>query len=218
MVTEWITTAANVVIAFGVLIGIHQLIATNKQIELLTKQLDTANKQLDLLGTELKADHDRSRREMAIEVINNWINSANLGYSGLENFVESLTPNCCDDLWNKKEVTVDARHAVYISNVLNCEIPILDSFIKLNPEYARKIRANIVEYLNCLEAIACAWRYNVADQEILEEEFKTIILLNNGEISMNNFISRTGVYPSLKLWTKKIYQKRNEHSVRPPTA
>ena len=196
MTIELISALANVVIATGVIIGIRQV---------------------KLLAFEIKADHDKSRREMAIELISQWANTSDELSVGLCAFVESLNANGCEALWNKHELSVDADHAGFLSQFSKAELPISGAIVKLDSDSTRRVRSYIVDHLNRLEAISCAWRYNVADQEMLEEEFKSI-LLHGGDIVMNNFVSRTGIYPSLKLMTQALQKKALAGSIRAPSA
>lgn len=196
MTIELISALANLVIATGVIIGIRQV---------------------KLLAFEIRADHDKSRREMAIELISQWANTTDEKSIGLCAFVESLNSNGCEALWNKHELSVDAAHAGFLSKFSNTELPVSGAVVKLDSESAKRVLSHIIHDLNRLEAIACAWRYNVADQEMLEEEFKSIIL-HGGDIRMNNFISRTEIYPSLKLLSHTLQKKALSGSIRAPSA
>jgi len=52
--------------------------------------------------------------------------------------------------------------------------------------------------------MASAWRHNIADKEILEEEFYDIVFLRNGKVTFEGFIIASGAYPSLREFAKAL--------------
>ena len=61
------------------------------------------------------------------------------------------------------------------------------------------LRMIAVRYLNLLETVATAWRHNVADRDIIEEEFRKIVVPKTNVFILENYRKVSGaLIPSLR--------------------
>lgn len=79
--------------------------------------------------------------------------------------------------------------------------------IEVPAEVAKKLRVQLSRYLNLLEIVATTWRHGIADREIIEEEFKSIISKNTHTFVMEDFRKATGIYPSIREMCDEMERK-----------
>jgi hypothetical protein len=177
---EWITAVMTTVIAISVFIAWRQL----------------------------RADHERSRRERAIELILEWAMSLNPKASISRKFVETLNEEQSLSLSKQESFNVEEKYKTLLSGCLEeCE----DSFksesgrITLTHRQITSIRWEVISYLNKLEAILSAWRHNVADKDIIEEQFKYLIRPEDGHELLPNFLKVVGnYYPAISEFARHL--------------
>lgn len=179
-----------------------------------------------LLWKRIKASHERSRREKTIELLVFFTRETNYSGSGISPvraFVESLDRNQCESLQQKKKFVVSANLRNVFSECLLAfdlvpteHIPQKGGDIEVTTEVVKKIRYRLIHYLNVLETIAAAWRHDVGHQEILEEEFISIISRKKNSFVLEDFRYATGIYPSLEAFVQVLKQRQKEDQKAKP--
>ena len=96
---EWITAIATAVSSGAIILLWFQT-------SLLKEQGRTALAQLDLLKQEITADHERSRRQNAIALLQHWTVQLNRELSSARKLVERLDAAQCRDLFAGKSIKV----------------------------------------------------------------------------------------------------------------
>lgn len=174
-----------------------------------------------LILTQLRADHERSRRELAVKLLQEWTKGLKLECSAVVALVVTLSAEQCDDLAKRKSLSLDDDHRHINRNaVLRCleftyknegfEIDkiIHGSKIDIDGDYVIFIRFIVMYYLNLLESILAAWNLGVADESILEEQFRFLKLsgydLEKLRIAAQNNNAGVDVYPSIANFILKI--------------
>jgi hypothetical protein len=71
---EWVTAIASTVGSFGIVFVAIQTKLVNKNFKIAAEQLKISSEQLKISSNQLKADHERSRRTYALEVLERWTN------------------------------------------------------------------------------------------------------------------------------------------------
>jgi hypothetical protein len=130
-------------------------------------------------------DHERSRRELAVKLCQDWTKGLKLESSPVVALVASLSAEQCDDLAGRKPICLDDtpsnRNAVtrcleYTYKEFNLEKLVNGVKINVDGDYIIFIRFNAIYYLNLLESILTAWNLGVAHESILEDQFKFLTL------------------------------------------
>lgn len=159
-----------------------------------------------------RKDHDRSRRQNAVSLIADWSRGLKQNASIAKTFVESLSVDQTKQLWNQKPFKVSKDKEVLLKACLSGVLlkPILkidgDS-ISLDIAEVSAIRWLVVSYLNQLESILSAWRHNVADREIIEEEFNYLVSSDSYQILKDFRNAEKGVntFPAIDEFVKLLH-------------
>ena len=168
-----------------------------------------------LIWVKYRADHERSRRENAVNLCTNYIASLNRRTASAFRFAETLNPKDSRHLYKMETFSVDAKFKALIigasSGVLN-EEDLLSSKgeLKLNEELVAAIRWELITHLNSIEAVLSAWRHNVADKEMIKEQFSHLISVDDGYSIVENFRNAGGgsrAYPSIYEFVEEIVEQ-----------
>ena len=169
-------------------------------------------KQISLNRKVMLADHDKDRRKFAIDLIWKFVNIHEKESKPSRGFVNKLDPGQITDLMNCRGFKIGYHLRESAISALNSEFTKIDEIlpningqdIYLDEVYVRFIRNSITRYLNRLETIMSSWRHEVADREIIEEEFK--YMGANEEHSMTKLRQHIGFesFPAIDDFMKKI--------------
>jgi len=203
---EWISAIANIFIAFGVVFIAWQAFSAAYQI---------------------KADHERSRRQKAIELMEFWcVRSLELLPAMLiREMIEELSFAQCTKISACEKLEVDKRFKSALeaffgvipgthSNKIQEEVGILS----LDEYQVRMINRYVAGYLNTFETIATAWRHGVADKDIIEEEFYALFVKGRNRFRLEEYRKASGVFPSIALLVNAIKDKENSSIQKSPIA
>ena len=137
-----------------------------------------------LVWLQLRADHERSRRELAVNLLREWTTGQQIETASAIRLVRLLNADQCTKLAAREPFiltnTADFRELVLacleyrFPNVRN-DNSLGDlsgnSPLTVNSTYASYIRFRAVGYLNLLESILAAWYESVAQPNIIEGQF-----------------------------------------------
>ncbi|MBN4063495.1 hypothetical protein JYT79_01805 [Cardiobacterium sp. AH-315-I02] len=197
-IPDWITAIASIIGVGVIFIAIGQFKAALAQVKVSVAQLETSTKQLELSTKNLGADHERSRRETAINLLVEWSTNLNRRGSIARKFAETLDFNQSKELFNENAIKIDIKNKHLI---LGCLPDTTDEKIKswddnktidLSENESAEIRWIIVSYLNTLETIMTAWRHNLADKQIISEQFSYLVSAKDGHAILKNFREAAG--------------------------
>ncbi|MGJ8680242.1 hypothetical protein, partial [Paraglaciecola sp.] len=165
-----------------------------------------------LLWKQLKADHERSRREKAIELILMWANNLNENATSARKFVEELSAEQCRMLFNQEPFFINEKYqplfeSCFKSAVTQLEIDKREGKIFLTESEISHVRWLTVTYLNSIEGVLSAWRHNVADKDIISEQLRFLISPEKGHYLLRDLRIAAGgakSYPSIEAFVKCI--------------
>jgi hypothetical protein len=137
-----------------------------------------------LVWLQLRADHERSRRELAVNLLREWTTGQQIETASAIRLVRLLNADQCAKLAARESFTLpntpDFRELVlacleYRFPSVRNDKPISDSTedssLTINSTYVAYIRFRAVGYLNLLESILSAWYESVAQPNIIEGQF-----------------------------------------------
>jgi hypothetical protein len=146
------------------------------------------------------SDHDRSRRTKSIDLIQFWASNLTKQSSIARKLVESFTAEQCKSLAEGKSFNIDSTKKDLIVELF----PQYDSgnnqILSLNEVQSSILRWEVVNYLNNLESVLSAWKHNVADKVILEEQFTYLYNPKENHTIVENFriALEIDTYPGIK--------------------
>ena len=173
-----------------------------------------------LIFWQVKADHERSRRNQAIQVMQFWTDAMSK-FSHEIYFAKTLVTHFseldCKSLWSLQPFKVDVEHEALVRGCLHRRMPdytpeIEGEKIKLTSEQLSIIRDLVGFLLNSLEVVFCAWHHNAADRDMLESEFAHLVTPKNGQFPLEGVRIASGAFPSLAAFVEYKRQQYNSNT------
>jgi hypothetical protein len=155
-----------------------------------------------LLRIQLERDHDRSRRERAVELIQHWTVSLGREASSARKLVQKLDAERTKKLFNQEPMSMAEDLKDYAEACLHpagITVTPKDGQIHLDGGACSIIRWYALSYVNTLESIFVAWRHNIADRDIIEEQFNYLLDPASGHNALEVFRTVCGgrkVFPA----------------------
>jgi hypothetical protein len=200
-VAEWITAICTAVIALGTLVTAAGVVFLWQQARLLKAQLVSAH-----------ADQVRLRRQTAIGYLFEWSRGLQQGWSLARRLAEKLDDVQSQALADEKPLTLSNQLKPLVIGVLP-EIPDTvrnaTADIALGEREVSAIRWQLIRYLNSLEILFTAARHDIADHDILLEQFDYLVSPKEGRYFLEKFreaVGRDG-YPSVDWAQTKLMAK-----------
>lgn len=186
-----VSAGANIVMAIGILFIFYQTI---------------------LLKRQLHADHERSRRETTVQLIQQWSRSITPVTSAAQWLVQKFDKEQCRKLADLLPLKVKAEHMALLETCLadvlgNERLQEENGFIQLNERCVTRLRYLVVEYLNETEAVLLAWHISIADRELVEREFQCLVRPEKGMDALENLREAFGgkrAFPAIDAFAAKI--------------
>ncbi|HCE3330253.1 DUF4760 domain-containing protein [Vibrio parahaemolyticus] len=197
---EWIIAIATSVGSFVVLLAYFQFKAMKKQ---------------------AFEDHERSRKEKAIELMLEWTAFVAKNGSTAKTIAESLGNDEISNLIESKELKVNSRYKDLAKHYF--ESKGIDSqfnddgeeFIRLSVEQSHELKRGVLSYLNYLETILSAGRYKVADPSIIKEQFQPLVDINKNRLILQNIRNRRRgafTFPSIDEFVSDVQRESRNSS------
>jgi len=214
---------AELVTALGAAVTAAGVLLLWKQIDLLKEQAVLLKDQVIALKNQAVADHDRSRRENAINYLFEWSRGLFQSASLARRLAEGLTEQQTLELIHERPLRLSAEKKNLVLGVLS-KVP-QEGLLEQNGEITLKerevsdVRWQLVRYLNILESIFAAARHNVADKDILIEEFGFLHSPTEGFHLLKKFRDAMGAdsYPALMELDEELEQRRKLEKGKEPT-
>jgi hypothetical protein len=191
---EWVSAIAESVTAIGVILAFWQL-----------KDAREVNRE----------NHEKARREGAVQYCLVWTNSLSQYSSNAGKLVDLLDTHECSAIAERRAVTIAERHAVLLaaSFPANVDFERKDGTIHLTGQQSAELRWTIVRYLNTLEVICGAWHAATVDRKIIEDEFRYLFSLRDGRRLLRNFREAMGneFFPAIDAFEDAL-----EEAEKPP--
>lgn len=129
---------------------------------------------------EIGHDHERSRRERAVELLIQWNEFERTEGNLAIPIAERLDAHTAAALWGGRpfEITHDI-HGLLVRFLsrrsADASLARSGAVVHVNADQSVQIRSGMVECMNLLETIFSAAKHNVADSQIIEEQFECLI-------------------------------------------
>ena len=174
-----------------------------------------------VLWKQITANHELSRRDRAVSLIQFWASNLTQKQSYARNFAENLNFEQSKCLFNRESFTIDAKNINILSSGFEISMDSdrrnQDGKITLGEKEVTEIKIELVNFLNMLEAILSAWRHNVADRDILKEEFHFLVLPEEGHDILKNFRKAAGgkaSCPSIEEFVEHIEKDQSRRRLK----
>jgi hypothetical protein len=181
---NWLSAIANVVVAISIVfIGMQVRIS-----------IETLNE----LKAQRNSDHDRSRRENAVALLQEWIGHNTNGEPSARFIVEKFSPEECQKMLTLTPFYVPADRERKLRNALyeipSVFIPPVDKIngILLSEDLLFQLGRLCHNYLSSLEVILIAWRNHTADPDILEQQLSFVVKPTLNFYCLKNFREAMG--------------------------
>lgn len=188
---DWISATAEAITALGLILAYLQLRETHKQV---------------------LADHERSRREGAVQYLLVWTNGVSRPTSSASRVADSLDFDACQRIVQRQEVEIDVFHRELITTCF----PVGTVFreegkrIILNVQQSAEVRSLLIKHLNLLETVLCAWWYGSVRKDIIEKEFAYLLEPREGRTLLKYFRQASGdhKYPAIAAFELHMSKQR----------
>lgn len=168
-----------------------------------------------MLWRQIASEHEKSRREKAIEMMKFFISENHEEMGLTRQLLTELDYKQSEALFNMFPITLDTKCEELLAFALakytgsNVDLNKKDGLIVLSQAQVIALRSIVIRHLNILEAMASAWRHNIADRDILEEEFCAVVFPRKGMLTYQEIITAAGVFPSLREFANELRDKSN---------
>ena len=156
---------------------------------------------------QFRAEHERARREKAIEYILKWVEGLDRRATLARKLVEKMDFDTGLRVFNQEAFHLDEKFGPLLDGVFPELPPKNDGRYFLDPGASAELRWLIVSYLNNLEAVMIAWLHNVADRDIIASQFKFLVSPKSGQYILKNFREAAGgleTYPGIDAFVQHL--------------
>ena len=183
--------------------------------------------QVRLYRQEYRDDHERSRRENAVQMMLEWAKKLDRGTNVITRFVDTLDDLQARELANERPFCISREKKGVVESLLlsvtelarDTALADCDAGIEIRQVAVSLIRAQAVNYLNMLEIVLTAWKHNMADREILHAQFAPLYNPKNGDFMLERFRDAIGgaeAYPSIADFVQALKVERQRSASRKP--
>jgi hypothetical protein len=179
---EWITAISGVITALGI----------------------------GLLYWQLRADHNRSRRERAVEILGDWAKHRSEANPLLVSAVWSCTDEQAGLAYKREPITLHPHQFETFAAPFDLTIPPGAASFLLSKKDTILIRAEALKYLNMFEWALAARRHCVADAKIICEQFVSFFDKETNKAIFSGFRVAAGgerTFPSIAAFENELRLK-----------
>ncbi len=161
---------------------------------------------LVLLVLQVASEHDRSRREKALDVIRGWDDVLTVNTFRYVALLSKLGEDAVVDIYAGRSVRVSRDIARQCLPELAEQT---QDDVLLSVERALEVRFTIITFLNSLESVALAYKHGVADRDVLAEAFQSFFAERKILQSCSRFMNLFGKsWPSIADVADEIGSRR----------
>lgn len=166
----------------------------------------------------LEDDHERSRRQMTLDLFKHW--NTNLRKEGTiaRKLVENFTEEQCKKLKNQEPFQLDSKYIDLLKGSLDHfleddrrkeldEAQDKNNEITVNQQESGELRWAVIAYLNTLETVLAGWNHNMCHREMVFEQFQYLVSPENNIYILGNFRKVMGnghTYPNIYAFVGEI--------------
>jgi hypothetical protein len=165
---------------------------------------------IGLLYWQLRADHNRSRRERAVEILGDWAKHRSERNPLLVSAALSCTDEQAGLAYKREPITLHPHQFETFAAAFDLTIPPDEATFILSKKHTLLIRAEALKYLNMLEWALAARRHSVADANIVCEQFVSFFDKETNKAILSGFRVAAGgerTFPSIAAFENELRQK-----------
>jgi len=194
--------------------------------------------QLGFIYKQLKTDHERSRREKALELLQWWSSIISEEMLIAKKIGETFDKTTARKVCNGEPIKLNKELFPLVQRLFEKKIktdnnnvfqnpfrkwkgnekePSCDSYITLETEEVIKLRYLLIKYLNSLESVLVGWQHNIADASVLKEEFSYLFKPEAGNETLENFRIACGgekSFPAITIFLNHLKMERENQLKR----
>lgn len=176
-------------------------------------------KQTKIQKKSFTNDYERSRREKAVDILMQWHTNLDKTNSTARKFAETLSDENLQSISNGEQFEIPAtdKNRTYISVLFEKKQSTNNEEnksseennnqqIKITAAQSTEIRWKLITYLNILENVVSAWKYNIVDRDLIETEFKYMFDHKDGALKRFREI-QVDAYPCIDLFELEMKNK-----------
>ncbi|WFM71906.1 hypothetical protein [Halomonas sp. CKK8] len=149
---------------------------------------------------QFRGDHERSRRQLSITLLESWVQNLTQHSTAARKLVDEFTEEQAKQLFSQEPFPVKSKYVPLLKAALNGDFDNESKDYELTVEQSSALRWEVINYLNSLEVILSAWNNNIADKEMLEEQFRDLVSPEKDIYLLKNFrkaIGGAAIYPCI---------------------
>ena len=228
-ITDWIVAISSVFAAIGVIFVAVQTSFAKKTLSNAAENLEIAKSSLKYAAENIAvakdsmlADHDRSRRERALEILRHWNASVSESMPSARNLVETFDFEQCKKIIAHEPFTINESHEktleAAMSNYKHVQPPRIDNgSIHLDETHLFQLGFQCCGFLNALEIAIQGWLHHVGDEEIIEQELSYLVKPEKNYHILKEFRAALGgvsAYPAIHAFVEHIESKKTTTPAR----
>jgi hypothetical protein len=166
-----------------------------------------------IMRKQLKADHERGRREKTVELLTEWFARQKKEGPIARKITENLNETQCRDILAQRSITVPIKLGSQLVQLFGTDFKYDESGkeITLTESQSAELRWQVVCYLNSLEMILIAWQYSIVDRQIVETQFAYLFKPAEGHEILKEFRTAAGseeAYPAIEIFVTHLKNLR----------
>ena len=173
---------------------------------------------LFLLGFQIIAEHEKNRRESAVNALFLWNEKLTDDMAAIRKIVQDLDEKQCRKIINYSDFSVDKDTFKALKMIFpDIKKKKVNNQYNIPQEYAIKIRSTIIKYLNNMEFLLVGWKEGIFDEDIIVEQFYFLIDKEKGKNMLEDFRNAAGgekTYPAIELfclYLENMKRKQIQH-------
>lgn len=168
---------------------------------------------------QIKADHERSRREKTVDLLIEWDKRLKKESALARKIIENLSEAQCRELVAQQKLHVNSKLQTLLAQFFPNFTPETNDNgeIIINESLTAELRWHAITYLNSLESVLVAWQYSVVDREIIEHQFSYLFKPADGHEALKDFRAAAGgedCYPAIEIFAGHIREKRRKKLIQ----
>jgi hypothetical protein len=129
-------------------------------------------------------NYERGRRELAVRLMIDWANNADVATKYSMRLAACLADDQIRSIWKREGVQIPAKHLDLVLQLLAEGFDQVDQTglckdsegsVTIQPRYAQFIEYHWTRYLNRLESTLVAWDSHVANEAMMERQFRKVM-------------------------------------------
>jgi len=164
---------------------------------------------------QFRGDHERSRRQLSITLLESWVQNLTQHSTAARKLVDEFSEEQAKRLFQQEPFIVEKKYVPILNAALNNSIENENEDYTLSVQQSSQLRWELINYLNSLEVILSAWNNNIADRDMLEEQFRDLVSPEQDIYLLKNFrkaIGGASIYPCIEEFVEHLGEAKRPNT------